>query len=119
MTLEETLLSVWRQALEENLNLIEVDGARIPVRRTQKKRLRQVDFVVNGQPLRGLEQSPDTRSKLATMAREGQKVMQFLSGGLYIGNVVDGKLTLYRKSAARENKSAGAENSAAKSTTAG
>jgi hypothetical protein len=40
------------------------------------------------------------------MAREGQKVMQFLSGGLYIGNVADGKLTLYRKTAQREKKAA-------------
>jgi hypothetical protein len=119
MMLEEILVSVWRQALEENLNLVEVEGARIPVRRTQKKRLRQVDFTVGGQALRGLEQSPDTRSKWATMAREGQKVMQFLSGGLYVGNVADGKLTLYRKSAAREKKSVSIENAAAKSTAAG
>jgi len=119
MTLEETLISVWRQALEENLNLIEVEGARIPVRRTQKRRLRQVDFTVGGQPLRGLEQSPDTRSKWATMAREGQKVMQFLSGGLYIGNVADGKLTLYRKSATQDKKLLSEANAAAKSTAAG
>jgi hypothetical protein len=115
MTLEETLISVWRQALEENLNLVEIDGARIPVRRTQKRRLRQVDFVVAGQGLRGLEQSPDTRSKWAVMAREGQKVMQFLSGGLYIGNVADGKLTLYRKAVAQDKKlssAAGAKSTA-------
>jgi len=48
MTLEETFLSVWRQALEENLNLVDVEDARIPVRRTQKRRLRQVDFVFAG-----------------------------------------------------------------------
>jgi hypothetical protein len=106
MTLEEALLSVWRQALDENLNLVELEGTRFPVQRTQRRRLRQVDFVVGTQSLRGLEQSPETRSKWAAMAREGQKVMQFLSGGLYIGNVADGKLTLYRKTAQREKKAA-------------
>jgi hypothetical protein len=107
MTLEEALLSVWRQALDENLNLVELDGARFPVQRTQRRRLRQVDFVASTQSLRGLEQSPETRSKWAAMARDGQKVMQFLSGGLYIGNVADGKLTLYRKTAPRDEKAAG------------
>src|SRR5579864_6612070 len=112
MTLEEALLSVWRQALDENLNLVELDGARFPVQRTQRRRLRQVDFTVAGQSLRGLEQSPETRSKWAAMAREGQKVMQFLAGGLYIGNVADGKLTLYRRTAPRDTKAAGASASA-------
>ena len=109
MTLEEALLSVWRQALDENLNLVELGGARFPVQRTQRRRLRQVDFVVGPQSLRGLEQSPETRSKWAAMARDGQKVMQFLSSGRYIGNVADGKLTLYRKSVRREKKAAGAD----------
>jgi hypothetical protein len=108
MTLDEALLSVWRQTLDENLNLVELDGARFPVQRTQRRRLRQVDFVAAGQSLRGLEQGPETRSKWAAMAREGQKVMQFLSGGLYIGNVADGKLTLYRKSAPRDKKAVNA-----------
>jgi hypothetical protein len=112
VTLEEALLSVWRQTLDENLNLVELEGARFPVQRTQRRRLRQVDFVVGAQSLRGLEQSPETRSKWAAMARAGQKVMQFLSGGLYIGNVADGKLTLYRKVAPREKKAASASSGA-------
>jgi hypothetical protein len=106
------MVSVWRQTLDENLNLVELDGARFPVQRTQRRRLRQVDFVVGAQSLRGLEQSPETRSKWAAMARDGQKVMQFLSGGLYIGNVADGNLTLYRKAAPRDKKAAGGSGSA-------
>lgn len=96
MTLEEALLSVWRQALDEHLNLVEMDGERFPVRRTQRHRLRQIDFKFGTQMLRGVEQNPATRSKWAELARGGQKVMQFLNGGRYIGNVADGKLTLYR-----------------------
>ncbi|HEV3221015.1 MAG TPA: hypothetical protein VGZ48_14705 [Candidatus Acidoferrales bacterium] len=108
MTLDEALLSVWRQALEENLNLVELDGRRFPVRRTQRGRLRQVDFDFEGQSLRALEQNPETRSKWAELARGGQKVMQFLSGGRYIGNVSEGKLTIYRKTGPGEKKTAAA-----------
>jgi hypothetical protein len=108
MTLEESLLSIWRQALEENLNLVELDGTRFPVRRTQRRWLRQVDFQAAGQALRGLEQNPEARSKWAELARSGLRVMQFLSGGKYIGNVADGKLTLYRKAAPAEKKAASA-----------
>jgi hypothetical protein len=43
----------------------------------------------------GLEQNPDTKSRWAQMARAGKKVMQFLSEGRYVANVVDGKVTLY------------------------
>jgi hypothetical protein len=104
MTLEEAILSVWRQTLEENLNLIELGGERFPVRRTQRHRLRQVDFPFDGQAMRGVEQNPQTSSRWAELARGGQKVMQFLSAGKYIANVADGKLTLYRKAAPGEKK---------------
>jgi len=52
-----------------------------------------VDFVFEGENSRGLEQNPDTKSRWAQMARSGKKVMQFLSGGRYVANVVDGKPT--------------------------
>lgn len=99
MTLEECLLSVWRQVLVEDANLIEVDGRRHPVRRTARRRLRQVDFELAGQALRGIEQNPEARSRWARLAAEGAKVMQFTSGGRYMANVVDGKVTLYRRTA--------------------
>jgi hypothetical protein len=37
------------------------------------------------------------------MARSGKKVMQFLSEGRYVANVVDGKMNLYGKTKS-ENK---------------
>ena len=55
MTLEEALVSVWRQALKENANLVDLEGRSYPVHRTQRKRLRQVDFEIQGQALRGIE----------------------------------------------------------------
>ncbi len=95
MTLEEALVEVWRQVLAEDAGELELEGQKFPVRMTPRKRLREVDFVFEGQPLRGLEQNPKTESRWAQLARAGHKVMQFLSAGRYIGVVVDGKVTLY------------------------
>jgi len=67
----------------------------LPVRLTPKRRLRQVDFVFNKNDIRGVEQNPETKSRWAQMARSGKKVMQFLSKGRYVANVVDGKPTIY------------------------
>ena len=94
-SIEETLIEVWRQALVENTNVVELGTERYPVRRTPKRGLRQVDFVFDGNEIRGLEQNPQTKSRWAQMARSGKKVMQFLSDGRYVANVVDGKVTFY------------------------
>jgi hypothetical protein len=45
----------------------------------------------------GLEQNPETKSRWADMARSDKKVMQFLSKGRYVANVVDGKVNIYGK----------------------
>ena len=92
---EDTVIEVWRQTLVENAAVVELDGSRYPVRRTPKRGLRQVDFVFEGNEIRGLEQNPDTRSRWAQMARSGKNVMQFLSEGRYVAVVVDGKVNLY------------------------
>ena len=92
---EETLIEVWRQALVENAKAVELGTERYPVRRTPKRGLRQVDFVFDGNEIRGLEQNPQTKSRWAQMARSGKRVMQFLSEGRYVANVVDGKVTFY------------------------
>jgi hypothetical protein len=94
MTLEEAMVKVWRQALVKRAAEVELDGQTFPVRETPRKHLREVDFVFDGQPYRGLEQNPKTESRWAQLARAGHKVMQFLSAGQYVGNVVDGKVTL-------------------------
>jgi hypothetical protein len=86
---------VWRQALVENAKFIQLGTERYPVRRTPKRGLQQVDFVPEGHEIRGLAQNPATKSRWAQMARSGKKVMQFLSNGRYVANVVDGKVTFY------------------------
>jgi len=93
MTLEECLIKVWRTALVDDAPEVEVDGQTFPIRTTPRKRLRQVDFVFDGQSLRGLEQNPETGSRWAQLARSGHRVMQFLSAGRYVANIVDGKVT--------------------------
>jgi len=60
-----------------------------------KRGLREVDFVFEGNEIRGLEQNPQTKSRWAQLARSGKKVLQFLSEGRYVANVVDGKMTFY------------------------
>ena len=106
MTLEEAMVKVWREALVEGATEVEIGGKKFAVRETPRKRLREVDFEFEEQAsgksirdtkivLRGLEQNPETESRWAQLARKGHKVMQFLSAGRYMGNVVDGKATLY------------------------
>ena len=74
---------------------VELGAERYPVRRTPKRSLRQVDFVFDGNEIRGLEQYRETKSRWAQMACSGKKVMQFLSEGRYVAVVVDGKVKLY------------------------
>lgn len=98
LSLEQTLVEVWRQSLVENTKTVELGAERYPVRRTAKRGLRQVDFVFDGNEIRGLEQNPQTKSRWVQMARSGKKVMQFLREGRYVANVVDGKVNLYSRS---------------------
>ena len=92
---EQILIDVWRQALVENASDVVLGTERYFVRRTPKRGLRQVDFVFDGNEIRGLEQNPETKTRWGQMARSGKQVMQFLSEGRYLANVADGKVTLY------------------------
>jgi hypothetical protein len=94
-SLEETLISVWEQALVDNARSVKLENRSFPVRRTSRSRLREVDFQFEGHELRGLEQNPETASRWAQLARKGKKVMQFLEQRRYIAVVVDGKVRLY------------------------
>jgi hypothetical protein len=96
-SLEETLVSVWRQAMAEEAKSVIVGDQKFPVRRTNRSRLSEVDFRFEGHELRGLEQNPETGSRWAQLARQGKKVMQFLQQRRYIAVVVDGKVQFYGK----------------------
>jgi hypothetical protein len=103
-SLEETLISVWRQSFVEEAKAVSVDGRSFPLRRTSRSRLCEVDFAFEGKTLRGLEQNPKTASRWAKLAREGKEVMQFLDTGRYVAVVVDGKVQLYGKAAHGDRK---------------
>ena len=95
LSFEQTLIEVWRQALVENAKTVQPETESYRVRRTPKRGLRQVDFLFDRNEIRGLEQNPETKSRWAQLARSGKKVMQFLSEGRYVANVVDGKVNFY------------------------
>ncbi len=96
--MEDTLISVWRQVMIEDAKVVHLPGQSCAVRRTNRSKLREIDFDFQGRKLRGLEQNPSTRSRWAELARSGKKVMQFLENGRYVGVVVDGKAQLYNHS---------------------
>lgn len=94
---DDVLIEVWRQALLVRSSTVTIAGQFFPVHKTAVKRLVEVDFTCDGQPYRGLEQNPNTKSRWANLARKGAKVMQFLQAGKYVAVVVDGKVTHYAK----------------------
>jgi hypothetical protein len=95
MTLDEALISVWRQVLEEGRGAVELEGERFPVTATRAKKLRTVTFEFGGHRLDGIEQNPQTGSRWAELARQGKRIMQFSVNRRYIGNVCEGKLLRY------------------------
>jgi hypothetical protein len=102
MSLEEALLSVWRQVFAEGAKTVTLNEESYPVRRTNRVKLREVDFKFAGKSLRGVEQNPSTNSRWAKLARDGKKVMQFLDAGRYVAVVVDGKVILYNDRSERQ-----------------
>jgi hypothetical protein len=92
---EACIISVWKQALLESAKTVKVGGDSYSVRRTAKSKLAQVDFEFQGEPFRGLEQNPKTKSRWAQLASKGEKVLQFLQGGRYIAVVHNGKIFTY------------------------
>lgn len=95
MTLGETLVAVWQQALAEGNSAVELDGQRWRVTKTRSKRLRTVRFSYGEYELDGIEQNPNTTSRWAALARQGKRIMQFSFQGRYVGNVCDGELIRY------------------------
>lgn len=91
------MLQVWRQTLAENGKRVALDGKSCAVRRSANTRLAQIDFEVAGQPIRGLERNPNTKSLWAQLARKGAKVKQFLPKGRYLPAIADGEITHYSR----------------------
>jgi hypothetical protein len=58
ITFEHALIEVWRRVLVENPDVVVAGTERYPLRLTPKRRLWEVDFVFDGNEVRGLEQNP-------------------------------------------------------------
>jgi len=95
MTLGDTLISTWRQALSERREHIELGSENYPVTISRAKGLRMVEFNVGPHRLVGIEQNPRTGSRWAMLARAGNRIMQFRCKGRYVANVCEGKLLRY------------------------
>jgi hypothetical protein len=93
--LGDAVISVWRQALGEEAEEVELDGETYSVGRTRGKKLRVVRFQWKDYKLDGIEQNPHTSSRWAKLAKEGKKIMQFSFNKRYVGSVCDGKLMRY------------------------
>jgi len=95
MTLGETLISVWQQALGDGREDIDLEGGTYPVTVSKAKGLRMVEFNVGPYHILGIEQNPKTESRWAALAREGKRIIQFRCKGRYVANVCEGKLLRY------------------------
>ena len=95
MTLSETLLTVWQQALVDEKPVVTLGSKSYPVQMSLKKKLRTVEFTFGAHSITGIEQNPATKSVWAKLAREGKRIMQFSCADRYIGNVAEGRLTRY------------------------
>ncbi len=95
LSLDETLIAVWKQVLVEGASSVKLGDATYPVILLKKKRLREVTFPHDGETIVAIEQNPNTKSRWAQMARSGKKVMQFIEGGRYLAVVADGKIITY------------------------
>jgi len=71
---------------------VEVEGKRLPVRRTSKQGLRTVTFAMEGRQCAAIEQNPEKPSQLAQLARSGHQVVQFkdVVSNRFVAVAVDG-----------------------------
>ena len=95
MTLQNTLISVWRQILGEGQSEVALGRQKYPIGFTRAKHLRTVAFPYGRRRLFGIEQNSGTRSRWAVLAAEGKRIMQFSYRSKYVANVCEGKVFLY------------------------
>jgi hypothetical protein len=76
-SLEDTLISVCRQALVEDAPTVKLGSRSYPVRRTSRSKLREADFQFQGQTLRGGTEPENEFS----LGKTRQTVIQFLDDG--------------------------------------
>jgi hypothetical protein len=91
----QLLASIAQQMMSSNT--LDVNGKRVPVRRTSAHRLRTVAFAMNGREYQAIEQNPEKPSRWGQLARQGHQVVQFKDMGTnrFVAVAVDGKVKEY------------------------
>ena len=76
---------------------VEVNGKRIPVRRTSAHRFRTVAFEVDSKEYQAIEQNPEKSSRWGQLAKKGHQVVQFKDAeqNKFVAVSVDAKGKLY------------------------
>jgi hypothetical protein len=76
---------------------VEVNGKRIPVRRTSANRFRTVGFEIDGREYQAIEQNPEKPSRWGQLAKKGHQVVQFkdVETNKFVAVAVDEKVRVY------------------------
>ena len=92
---KELLGSIARQMM--SATTVDLNGKKIPVRRTSSHHLRAVGFEIDGQAYEAIEQNPEKPSRWGRLARDGHQVVQFKDAATnrFVAVAVDGKVKLY------------------------
>jgi hypothetical protein len=87
---------------------VEVEGQRLPVRRTSSQRLRIVTFTAGGRQYAAIEQNPDKPSRWGQLARGGHQVVQFkdVASNRFVAVAVDGDVKEYGAGKSRHQSTA-------------
>jgi hypothetical protein len=87
---------------------VEVDGGRLPVRRTSSQRRRIVTFTVDGRQFAAIEQNPEKPSRWGQLARGGHQVVQFkdVASNRFVAVAVDGDVKEYGAGKSRHQSTA-------------
>ena len=89
------LSSVAKQLL--TANEVEVEGRRLPVCHTSRRRLRMATFTAAGCRYTAIEQNPEKLSPWGRLARSGHQVVQFrdAESNKFVAVAVDGDVKEY------------------------
>jgi hypothetical protein len=76
---------------------VEVEGKRLPVRRTSRQGLKTLSFTMGDRQYTVIEQNPQKPSRWGGLARTGHQVVQFkdVESNKFVAVAVDGKVTVY------------------------
>ncbi|MBV8050490.1 MAG: hypothetical protein JOZ80_04840 [Acidobacteriaceae bacterium] len=79
--------------------VVDVNGKKIPVKRSSYQRLKMLSFDMDGRQYQAIEQNSEKPSRWGQLAREGHRVVQFrdLQTGKYVAVAVDGKVKEYER----------------------